>query len=252
VIKNTFETGRLMIEKEFAIEPWEPFGPDDSPLDIPVIKTWNDNNNRDGNRPVSVTVRLYADGVEIGSAQLTAGNDWRYTFTGLPRLNEEKEKIVYTITEDPVEWYQAEIRGFNIRNNYTPEVTSVSVRKVWEDNGNTLGYRPSSIAMKLNNGMIVILNEQNGWQATISNLPTRVNGKPFTYQWVEQTVLNYTNTGVVTEGSVTTFTNTVVRPPQPGNGNRRQRRVEPAEDLEDYNTPLGVDVIINHVGDCFD
>ena len=129
VITNTDKTGILIIEKEFDIAPWDPFTPDDSPMDVPVIMTWNDNNNRDGNRPGSVVVRLLANGEEVAFAELNAGNHWRYTFTGMPRLDENKERINYTITEDPVEWYKAEINGFNIRNNYEPELTSVTVTK---------------------------------------------------------------------------------------------------------------------------
>ena len=254
VITNTFETGKLVIEKEFKVDPWEPFGPDDSPLDIPVTKTWNDDNNKDGNRPEAITVRLLADGEEVASAQLNEANEWKYTFTGLPRLNENKEKIVYTITEDPVEWYEAEIRGYNIRNNYVPELTSVSVQKVWDDNNNEQKVRPTSIAMTLSNGMIVVLNAANHWTATIDNLPTVVNGKPVTYTWTEQRVLNYEKTGEVTEGNLTIFTNTVYTRPTPTTGTRKTPPTagEPLEVLEDYETPLGVEVIINHVGDCFD
>jgi len=46
--------------------------PDAEFIDVPVSKTWADNNNADGNRPDSVTVRLYADGVEVASHVLTA------------------------------------------------------------------------------------------------------------------------------------------------------------------------------------
>ena len=254
VITNTFETGKLVIEKEFKVDPWEPFGPDDSPLDIPVTKTWNDDNNKDGNRPEAITVRLLADGTEVANAQLNEANGWKYTFTGLPRLTDTKERIVYTITEDPVEWYEAEIRGYNIRNNYKPELTSVSVQKVWDDNNNAQKLRPTSIAMTLSNGMIVVLNATNNWTATIDNLPTRVNGQPVTYTWTEQKVLNYDKTGEVTEGNLTIFTNKVYTRPTPTTGTRKTPPTagEPLEVLEDYETPLGVEVIINHVGDCFD
>ena len=252
-ITNTYDTGELLIEKEFDIKEWEPFGPDDSPLDIPVIKTWNDDNDRDGNRPGSITVRLWADGVEIARAELTADNDWRTVFTGLPRFTEEKTEIAYTITEDPVEWYEAEIHGFNIRNNYKPELTSVSVRKVWEDNNNVNGLRPTSIAMTLSNGMTVILDANNNWTATIDNLPTRVNGQPATYTWTEQAVLSYNLVSVVTEGDMTTFTNQVwVKPTTNTNGGKTPKRTGETVTFEEYETPLGVEITINHVGDCFD
>ena len=34
-------------------------------IDISGSKTWNDNNNQDGKRPGSITIRLYADGTEL-------------------------------------------------------------------------------------------------------------------------------------------------------------------------------------------
>ena len=252
-IFNTYIPGKLEIEKAFDIEPWEPFTPDDSPKDIPVIKTWNDNNNKDGNRPAAITVHLFADGVEVASAQLTEETGWKYTFTGLPRLREDKQKIVYTVTEDPVEWYEAEIHGFNIRNNYKPELTSVSVHKVWDDNNNALKLRPTSIAMTLSNGMVVILNAENGWTDTIENLPTRVNGEPVVYTWVEQKVVSYDQTGMETVGDTTTFTNKVWKRPEKTTGGKKPKTPgEPYETIDEYETPLGVEVIINHVGDCFD
>ena len=154
-------------------------------------------------------------------------------------------------------WYEAEIRGFSIRNNYKPELTSAAVAKVWDDNENFQQLRPASIAMTLlANGQpreIVILNAQNGWKATIENLPTKLNGEPVVYTWKEQKVISYTKTGEVTEGILTTFTNTIIKQKEPTPGTKTPKRPgTPLETLEEYETPLGVDIIINHVGDCFD
>ena len=252
-ITNTYENGKLIIEKEFDIAPWEPFTPDDSPMDIPVIKTWNDNNNKDGNRPASVVVRLLANGTQVATAELNAGNNWRYTFAGMPRIDENKERINYTITEDPVEWYKAQINGFNIRNNYEPELTSVTVTKIWDDANNEMQARPESIVMTLSNGMTVLLNDQNNWTATINDLPTRVNGAPANYTWTEQKVLGYDKVAEVTEGSVTTFMNRRwVRPATPNRGGTPKTAGETVYEFDEYETPLGVDIVINHVGDCFD
>ena len=246
MIRNTKVTGKLIIEKLFAIDPWEPFFPDDSPLDIPVIKTWNDNNNQDGNRPGSITVHLFADGVEIASAQLSEENNWRTTFTGLQRLRDNrKEKIDYTITEDPIDWYEAEIYGYNIRNNYTPEVTSVSVK-----------IRPKTIVMTLSNDVTsdkqtVELSAQNNWTATIENLPTRLNGKPVTYTWTEQEVIGYKLTKTTKKGNMTIFTNSSHKR-QNNQGGKNPEGPGDTTRIEDYKTPLGVEIMINHVGDCFD
>ena len=243
VITNTYETGKLIIEKEFDIAPWEPFIPDDSPMDIPVIMTWNDNNNKDGNRPGSAVVRLLANGEEAAVVELNADYHWRYTFTGMPRLDENKEKINYTITVDPVEWYNAQINGFNIRNNYEPELTDAAVKMIWDDNNNEMQARPESIVMTLSNDMTVLLNDQNNWRATIKDLPTKLNGKPVSYTWTEQKVLGYDKVAEVTEGTVTTFMNRRwVRPAAPTADDTPRNVGDTVYAFGEYETPPGVEL----------
>ena len=66
-------------------------------------------------------------------------------------------------------------------------------------------------------------------------------------------MLNYEQTGVVTEDNVTIFTNTVIEPPTtPPGGGKPPKTPGKTVTFEEYETPLGIDVIINHVGDCFD
>lgn len=253
VITNTLETGKLVIEKQFDIQvPVE--GPEEEELttDIEVVKLWVDNDNRDGNRPASVTVHLYAGGTEVRSAELTAAGGWRKTFGGLPKFVDGRP-IKYFVTEDPVEWYVPEIRGFTITNRYTPEVTSVTVKKVWNDEDNKRGRRPLSVAMKLNNGTIVLLSEENNWTETVTELPARVNGKPAEYFWTEQSSLGYVQENVETKDGVTVFTNKLWTGPEGTPAGKKPRTYgETLYNIGEYKTPLGVNEIINHVGDCFD
>ncbi len=101
--------------------------------------------------------------------------------------------------------------------------------------------------------MTVLLNDQNNWTATINDLPTRVNGAPANYTWTEQKVLGYDKVAEVTEGSVTTFMNRRwVRPATPNRGGTPKTAGETVYEFDEYETPLGVDIVINHVGDCFD
>ena len=232
--------------------------PDAEFVDIPVTKTWNDNNDKDGNRPNAITVRLYADGVEVDSRVLTAADNWTYTFAERPRYQDDhKTEIVYSVNEDPVPMYTVEINGYNLVNNYRPEMTSVSVSKVWQDNNNAAKNRPNSIAMTLSDGQkvvkVVILNAENGWAATVNDLPTVVNGQPAKYAWKEQEVIGYTLVSVKEEGNTMIFTNAVwTRPENPPTGRPPKTTGETWYVFEEYDTPLGVDVVINHVGDCFD
>lgn len=250
VITNKITFGRLVIEKRFRTETKPEYW--DTQIEIPVNKIWDDFNNRDGNRPESITIRLYADGVQTATARITEADGWTYTFQELPKYNHNRE-IRYTISEDPVELYRAEIHEYTVINRYNPPLMSVSVRKVWDDNDNEIPIRPKSIRMTLNNGTSVLLNAANGWSATVSDLPAIVNGEPAQYVWIEQEVPGYRQTGKRVNGEVTTFTNKVVKlvkvpldQPQP--------KVPGAIwfIFEEYDTALGGEILINHVGDCFD
>ena len=92
---------------------------------ITGTKTWNDNDNQDGKRPESITVRLLADGKEAGSQKVTADSNWTYKFTELPKYAAGKE-IVYTVSEDAVPGYITSVNGNNLINT----ITSVKVSKV--------------------------------------------------------------------------------------------------------------------------
>lgn len=235
--------------------------PDAEFVDVPVTKTWADEDNRDGNRPSSVTVRLYADGVEVNSHVLTAAENWNYTFTELPRYKEDnRTEIVYTVNEDAVPMYSVQINGYNLVNVYQPEVTSLTVAKHWNDNNNEAKRRPLSIFMTLVQSQggaskvikVVELNDSNGWIQTVGDLPVTVNGERATYTWTEQTVLNYFVEEVTQIGAVVTFTNKYFVP-QPTIGGPQKKTGTPQYTvIGDYETALGMDVIINHVGDCFD
>ena len=248
VITNSIEFGKLEIRKEFKIEEKEKEPEMQDLTEVPVLKIWDDNFNRDGNRPAGVTVILMRGGEEIDRVTLTAEGGWTHTFTDLPKY-ENNLTIRYSITELPVEHYVSSIDGYTITNKYMPTVTSVSVRKVWDDNNNKAGMRPASVKMYLNNGMSVTLDESNGWAATITDLPAIVNGKPAVYTWTEERVPGYTEESKVVSGSVTTFTNKIIGTPKTG---KAKTGGDSWAFFDEYDTPLGGQLLINHVGDCFD
>ncbi|MGI6722001.1 MAG: Cna B-type domain-containing protein [Anaerovoracaceae bacterium] len=95
--------------------------------EISVLKVWNDKNDKDGVRPDSVTVHLFADGKDTGrTLELNASNDWKGTFKDLA-VNNDGKAITYTVTETPVAKYTTYItgsaaEGFKITNIH--EVTT--------------------------------------------------------------------------------------------------------------------------------
>lgn len=228
--------------------------PDAETVDIPVVKIWNDNDNKDGNRPASVTVNLYANGVLNETHTLTANEGWAYTFLAKPRYDEAGAEIAYTVNEEPVTWYAAQVNGTYITNNYQPEVTTASVVKVWNDNENEQGIRPTSIAVTLSPvGTVYVLNAGNNWSVSLDNLPTRINGQEVTYSWAEQEMPGYVRASVTTDGTATTITNRIVRVPEvPADQPKPKVPGKGWAIFEEYDTALGGEITINHVGDCFD
>ena len=116
--------------------------------------------------------------------------------------------------------------------------------------------RPANIRVTLSNGQSYYLNAANGWSVTVTDLPAEKDGQPIIYSWSEASVPGYTLTGAYTVGNTTVFTNRyrpIVVPPVPGQKDKdKDKPGTPTYIIDDYETPLGIEVVINHVGDCFD
>ncbi len=78
---------------------------------LTVYKNWNDNNNEAGSRPDKISVVLLENGKETGkTAELSSENGWKYTFEGLPKLDEKGKEIKYSAKErDLPEGYTSSI-----------------------------------------------------------------------------------------------------------------------------------------------
>ena len=176
-----------------------------------IVKVWDDDDNRDGKRPASLTVML-SDGTEV---ELSESNSWTATVYELPKYDDGKA-IVYTWTEDETsltEGYSltnTEKSGTvtTLTNSYTPEETEATIVKVWDDEENRDGKRPTSLTVTLSDGTEVELSEANSWTATVKNLPKYDDGVAIVYNWAEANVPEgYTLTSNSTVGTVTTLTN---------------------------------------------
>ncbi|MBP5754325.1 MAG: Cna B-type domain-containing protein, partial [Clostridia bacterium] len=92
---------------------------DSEKIELEGVKIWVGETDEEHQRPASVTIRLYADGVEIDHAVCTAAGGWTFKFTDLYKYNNGKE-IKYTITEDPVVGYSTSIEGMTVTNTWIP------------------------------------------------------------------------------------------------------------------------------------
>ena len=163
-------------------------------ISISGSKTWDDADNQDGKRPESITVRLFADGTEVTSKTVTANDNWKWSFTDLDKYNSGTE-IVYTISEDTVADYTTVVNGYDVTNTHTPEKTTITGSKTWNDNGDQDGKRPSSITVRLlADGRVVShkkITEKDNWSWNFEDLPVYEKGEKITYTIKEDSVENY-------------------------------------------------------------
>ena len=178
--------------------------------EVPVKKVWKDENNQDGKRPSSVTVKLLADGQDTGKIlELNATNGWAGSFTDLD-ADKGGTPIQYTVVEVTVAGYTSKVTGdaasgFTITNSYSPETVDVKATKNWDDANNQDGKRPTKITINLlADGKKVDSKEiqaaaDGTWTATFEKLAKYKAGKEIKYTVTEEAVAEY-------EATITDFT----------------------------------------------
>ena len=177
---------------------------------VNVHKVWDDNDDQDGIRPQSVTVKLLKNGKDSGKTlTISEASSWNATFTDLDK-NEHGNPISYSVAEirtdvitgtDAAGTYESKVSGdaesgFIITNKHTPIKRGISVKKVWDDDDNADGQRPSQITLRLRaNGNEVdskSVTEQDGWKCTFENVDVYKGGRRINYAVTEDAVENYT------------------------------------------------------------
>lgn len=178
--------------------------------EVSVKKVWKDENNQDGKRPSSVTVKLIADGQDTGKTlELNAANDWTGSFKDLD-ADKGGTPIQYTVVEVTVPGYTSEVTGdaasgFTITNSYLPETVVVKATKNWDDANNQDGKRPTKITINLlADGQQVDSKEVQAaadgtWTVEFTKLAKYKAGKEIKYTVTEEAVAEY-------EATITDFT----------------------------------------------
>ena len=180
--------------------------------EVSVKKVWKDENNQDGKRPSSVTVKLLADGQDTGKTlELTEANGWAGSFKDLD-ADKGGTPIQYTVVEVTVAGYTSKVTGdaasgFTITNSYSPETVDVKATKNWDDANNQDGKRPTKITINLlADGKKVDSKEiqaaaDGTWTATFEKLAKYKAGKEIKYTVTEEAVAEYETT--ITDFTIT-------------------------------------------------
>ena len=171
---------------------------------IHVTKKWI------GSEGTGATIHLFANGHEVDSVTLNAGNQWEHTFEGLKKKNTDGSEIQYTVKEDAIMNYDSSItgdmeNGFTVTNTNTEKI-SVPVKKVW------VGKEAGSATIKLladgTEKERVTLTKDDNWEHTFSNLPKYADdGHEIEYTVDEVHIDGYSTTISGTAATRFTITN---------------------------------------------
>ena len=179
-------------------------------ISFKVTKEWLDNNNQDGIRPDSITVKLYRNGIYYKQTTISASNNWTYTFENLPKYN-KGEPIIYEIVESEVKGYVSDIKdsvtaskennniaSLTLVNTHEVEKKDLKVTKIWEDNNNKSNTRPDSISVNIfANGELfkqITLTKDMNWIYVLSDLDKYKDGKEIIYTIEELSINGYITT----------------------------------------------------------
>lgn len=184
-------------------------------IDIFVNKEWNDNDNQDGIRPDEVEVTLLANGEVQDVVILNEANSWRKNFEGLDKCKEGKE-IDYTVKETEITGYTPQYdkvdNTITVVNTHIPEVKNLRVTKIWDDDDDRDGIRPTGVEVHLLANDIVIdtvvLTESENWSHIWEGLDVYNSGEKITYTIDEiSKITDYTTTYEIDAQGNFTITN---------------------------------------------
>ena len=190
-----------------------------------IVKKWEDDGDKIGERPESVKIKLNGVEYEVkpkeGDSKNTS-NEWTLTVNDLLKYDEQGNEIVYTVQEDEVQYYKDPVYGedgLTVTNaiDYTSVTISKTIVKIWEDDANNAGERPDNIKIKLNGvehelkpGNDETPNTPNEWTLTVNNLPKYdENGDVINYTVKEDKVEYYNEPEYDVEGDTLTVTNKI-------------------------------------------
>lgn len=180
--------------------------------DVAVYVAWDDDSDRDGERPSSVRVQLCADDAPVadGEAVTTltgSGNAWTYTFQDVQKYRDGGQEIVYTIdvtatSPGELDAYDVAYSDYTATLTHQPETMEQTVTVVWADDNDRDGKRPASMLVQLYADNVplaeryVLLSDANGWEYTWGDLYRYADGgREVVYEaHVTSTLVDYTAT----------------------------------------------------------
>lgn len=205
--------------------------------------------------PDAITVHLLADGVVVGTMQLTKDDDWEGRFVDYPRYDEnDGHEIKYTTKEDPLAGYETSYFNGNIILNRS--LIDVSVEKKWIGDSQSkaeLTLHRACDYMKFDHTLnkhvrvkvdeevaTVELNAANNWKHTFSNLyefytPKGEDGVKYKYYVTEKSIPGYDTQITGNQDSGFVVTNKEINPKTPAPKNPPHHKTPNTGDDSNFN-----------------
>ncbi|MGI6221615.1 MAG: Spy0128 family protein, partial [Coriobacteriales bacterium] len=162
-----------------------------------ATKAWDDDSDRDGIRPETVTLTLCGNGepvldddgnpVSITLDGTTEETPWTAVFEHLPYTDADGNKTRYSVSEDVPEGYTVSLKpggetAVTVVNVHKPELISVAGTKAWIGDEGDEDARPATIAVqlyadgKLAQTKTVKPDDEGNWEYRFDNLYRYRNG----------------------------------------------------------------------------
>lgn len=156
------------------------------PFNVQVHKEWDDDSDRDGLRPQSITMQLTRNGQPYGQAvELNDANDWSHTFDNLEQADAQGNNYEWSAVETSVpDGYQSSTSimpsesgvAVTVTNTHAIATVAASGEKTWTGETNA-DSRPKSIQVTLYrdgkslNTVTVTPNANGRWVYDFGTLP---------------------------------------------------------------------------------
>lgn len=210
--------------------------------------------------PNAITVHLLADGVVVGTMQLTKDGDWEGRFIDYPRYDEnDGHEIKYTTKEDPLAGYETSYFNGNIILNRS--LIDVSVEKKWIGNSQSkaeltlhracdymkFDYTLNKhVKVKVDEEVATVeLNAANNWKHTFSSLyefytPEGADGVKYKYYVTEKSIPGYNTQITGNQDSGFVVTNKEINPKTPAPKNPTQPKTPNTGDESNIYLYIGL------------
>ncbi|WDF82620.1 Cna B-type domain-containing protein [Lacticaseibacillus pabuli] len=156
-------------------------------------KIWDDEDNLDGARPLSVTLHLIENGdTETGLSQTVSARDgWKYNFKDIPYADDAGDPITYSVREDEVKHYTTSYEQTDVINHHEPELVDVKGEKKWEGEAD----HPGSVVINLladgDQVATKTVTAADNWQYHFTDLPKYSEGVEIVYTITEDSLPGY-------------------------------------------------------------